>query len=218
MIRIYAAKTEGLTRAELLPHIRLDVGENKQTAWNRMPEEKAVGSLTGILLLQHALEQMGISPEGHSMEYALYGRPSLLLPQVDFNISHTDGLTVCAVEFEPNSHSPRIAIDAECANGRTGKSMKRIVSGWFSKQEKELFSKEPTEECFLKLWTAKEALTKWTGDGLSALCRCDSTQPPAGCSLTVYTLQNTTVTLCHRTDTLPPDMLVFPFSDEIGAR
>ena len=211
MIRIYAMETVGVTRAELFPRIRLDVGDTKRAAWERMPEEKAVGSLAGMLLLQYALEQAGICANGLSMEYALYGRPHLPLSQMDFNISHTDGLTVCAVEFESGKETPRIAIDAERANGRIGKSMERIVAGWFTKAEKEAFLQSKTENAFLKIWTGKEALAKWSGEGLSMISQCDTVQPPADSVLTVYTLQDVTVTLCHRKNATPPSKIAFPF-------
>lgn len=212
MIRIYAMKTIGMTRAELLPRIRLDIGDTKRAAWERMPEEKAVGSLAGVLLLQYALEQAEICADGLSMEYGLYGRPQLPIPQMDFNISHTDGLTLCAVEFGSGEETPRVSIDAERVSGRTRKSMERITAGWFTKKEKEVFLQSPTEDVFLKIWTGKEALSKWSGDGLSMLSRCDTIQPPTDRVLTVYTIQDVTVTLCHRANATAPDHISFPFN------
>ena len=212
MIKIYAAKTDDTTRAELLMHIGLDVGDTKRAAWARMPEEKAVGSLMGILLLQYALKQNGIPADGLTMEYGLYGRPRLPIPQMDFSVSHTDGFVACAVEFEDGMETPRLAIDTERLSGRTRKSMERISTGWFTKKEKELFLQSPTEDVFLKIWTGKEALAKWSGNGLSMLGRCDSTQPPNDLTLTAYTLQDVMLTLCHRATATPPPELLFPFS------
>lgn len=78
-------------------------------------------------------------------------------PNVYFNISHCDGLAVCGIS------SGEIGVDAERIRSYNGKVMERI----FSEEEQSMIavSKSP-ETDFFKIWTLKESLCKFTGDGI----------------------------------------------------
>lgn len=213
MIAIYALRTEGLpSPAELLCRLRLDVGE-KFAAWKRMPERQAKESITGMLLLQAAMRRHGIRPDGRKIKSDFNGRPFLAEePNVDFNISHTDGLAVCAWEqVTAGDGNPRVGVDAECRNVRSSDAMRRIASRWFTPKEQEAFAQELSETCFLRIWTGKEAIVKWTGEGLSASRTADTlTVPPvSGAQLHTYMLPRAVVSLCCRAESIPPESLRF---------
>ncbi len=80
---------------------------------------------------------------------------------VYFNISHTKGLAVLAY-----SENSEVGVDTE----RVRKAPERIAERYFTREE-HLFLREGEEdgslaERFFRIWTAKEACMKYTGDGL----------------------------------------------------
>ena len=86
------------------------------------------------------------------------GKPFLVeFPDIHFNISHCDGLAVCGISDR------EIGVDAELIRNYNGKVMKRI----FSEEEQSLISvSENPDTDFFRIWTLKESLCKFTGDGI----------------------------------------------------
>ncbi len=78
------------------------------------------------------------------------------LPQLYFNISHTDGLTVVAVG------DSEVGIDVE----RVRKADLRITRR-FLKQEADYITAADSHKRFFEVWTKKEAYLKYKGTGLS---------------------------------------------------
>ncbi len=208
MILLYAAETRRFPSARILEkRVVLDVGDEKRAAWSCQSEDRAKESIVGILLLQRAMEQVGISPVGVSMEYGAKGRPFLRDVPLDFSVSHSDGTVVCAVERAVNGLASRIAVDVEVLRGRDRSSMERNAKRWFTDGERSLLSEHPSEKDFLQIWTGKEALCKWTGEGLSRLSQCDVTEIPRDRSLRVYPFSNGVISLCHGADAVPPSAI-----------
>lgn len=78
-------------------------------------------------------------------------------PNLHFNISHCDGLAVCGVSDN------EIGVDAELIRSFNGKVMGRI----FSAEEQSLIAASENKETdFFRIWTLKESLCKFTGDGI----------------------------------------------------
>ena len=203
MLALYALPAGELPdRQTLLRVLRLDVG-GKRAAWQRMPEEQAARSIAGVLLLQAAARAQGLRPQELRLGADAGGRPAFDgLPDVDFNLSHTAGLVVLA--WEQAAGGPRVGVDAECMGTRAPSVMHRIAARWFTPAEREAFAQEPTEACFLRIWTGKEALVKWTGQGLAAARAADTCAALPGVRLRTYLLPEAVVTLCHREGSLPP--------------
>ena len=124
-------------------------------------------------------------------------------PDVDFNLSHTEGAVVCALETDG---SPRVGIDVECMTGRTAYRMARIAKRWFTEAEQARWRIDPTERTFLTIWTAKEAAAKWDGNGLRILREIDtaSTIPVEH----TYFLGDMVVTLACTKGKTPPEEIV----------
>lgn len=96
-----------------------------------------------------------------------HGRPRLTAPHegaLDFNWSHSGGQAVVAVA----RHLPRLGVDLEYVKpGRDGLA---IARRYFAPQEQSLLAALPPPAratAFVRLWTAKEALLKAHGAGLS---------------------------------------------------
>ena len=115
-------------------------------------------SATAYLLLLEALQQQyGINEAPHFV-IGPHGKPSLLeFPHIHFNTSHCHKAVICAVGNTP------VGVDIE---GR--RSIRdSLVDYTMNAAEKERIARaEDPEMEFLKLWTAKEAVVKLSGEGI----------------------------------------------------
>ncbi len=173
-------------------------------------------SLGGLYLLQS-------SQARGSLLYDAKGRPFFTDSDMDFNITHTDQIVFCAVERTPSGVGARAAgtppflFEGECRVGIDCESVSHIrhvricplAERWFTARELDLFLTSPTDENFLRIWTRKEALVKWLGDGLKKMRKADTTA--AGAELGVcfheYRVGDTLVTLCSHLEAQVPDKI-----------
>ena len=97
------------------------------------------------------------------------GKPFLPgLPGVHFSLSHCPGLAVCLVAGVP------CGVDAEAFRTPPPRTLRRALSP----AERRTVSESPRpEEAFFRIWTAKEAFVKATGDGLPAGSRALAALP-----------------------------------------
>lgn len=170
-------------------------------------ELAARASLGGILLLQ----KMGCRGE---LLYDANGRPFFADSDFDFNITHTDGMVVGAIEMPchgaPESELPcRVGVDAEILSRIASVRICPLAARWFTAAEHELFLAVPTDETFLRIWTRKEALIKWLGEGLRAMRRADTVtaRENYGVEFSEYRVGDTLIALCHRIGSTPPESL-----------
>ncbi len=209
-MEVYAVRTEGLPDWDRLRSgIAIETG-TLAAAWERMRASRAKESLAGILLLQAALREHEIPLKGKRIARTPSGRPFLRETSADFNITHTAGLAVCAFVCGGGDGIPRVGVDAERMLARSKDTMRRIAARWFLPGEQELFRMQETEECFLTIWTGKEAMVKRTGEGLSGIRRADTALPLLpGERLTRYRLPDAVVSLCCGENIVPPEQLRF---------
>lgn len=122
---------------------------------------------TGRALLREGLKScfgLDFSPE--ELETALVtdpvtGKPSLPRGGPAFNISHTDGMAVCAFDICP------VGVDAE----RTGYFPEILVKKALTEEERRQLeahgtTEELRNEWFYRFWTLKEAYGKRSGEGV----------------------------------------------------
>ena len=120
-------------------------------------------TLAGFCILKQMLPEVPLS----AIRKTETGRPFFAgYPDLDFSITHCKGLVACALESAPGA---RVGLDAETLGTQEERAMRLIARRWFTPAEQARFEAAPTEETFLSLWTAKEAATKWTGEGLKRL-------------------------------------------------
>jgi 4'-phosphopantetheinyl transferase len=107
---------------------------------------------------------LGVPPAAVPIVRGPRGRPQLRDGALDFNVSHTDATAIVGVVRDA-----RIGVDIE-ARGRTinaiGIARKFLSAG--ERARLPATDAEAMRRQVLKLWTCKEAMSKATGDALSA--------------------------------------------------
>lgn len=124
--------------------------------------------LVGRAALREILAaELGISPASVRLEVGPHGRPGLDPSDhgtaLDFNLSHSGDLALLAT-----ARGPRVGIDVELL--RPGRNPLRVADRYFSQSEAAVVRALPEPDrpaAFLRYWTAKEALAKGLGSGLT---------------------------------------------------
>ncbi len=96
-------------------------------------------------------------------EYTSYGKPYLPNKNLNFNISHSGDMVVCAFVV-----GLQIGVDIEKI--KQDFDVLELAQKFFSKREIEVLEKQPKEDlarAFYRCWTRKEAFIKAEGSGLS---------------------------------------------------
>ncbi|MDQ5908358.1 MAG: 4-phosphopantetheinyl transferase [Pseudomonadota bacterium] len=117
----------------------------------------------------HALLRLALScyiprpPESWVFVTNAYGKPALSGDGPRFNLSHAEGLVVCALADEVE-----LGVDVERQDRRG--DWEALARRWLAAEEQDELEKLPVTErsmAFLRLWTLKEAYAKAVGLGLS---------------------------------------------------
>ena len=119
------------------------------------PRRQAVAA---YLLLRKALSEMYGIHDAPVFEYDANGKPSILgHPEIFFNLSHCRKAVACVVADSP------VGIDVE----ETCRFSDSIARYTLDDEEYESVVKaDNPSQAFIRLWTMKEALLKYTGEGL----------------------------------------------------
>lgn len=129
--------------------------------------EKAARLSLSALSLLHRAGAIG------TLVYDENGRPYFEERTCDFSITHTQNHVFCALTDGEDS-SARVGIDAEDLDRPDLSNLEEMATRWFTENEQKVFLASPTKETFLRLWTRKEAYSKYTGEGLRALSKIDT--------------------------------------------
>ena len=117
----------------------------------------------GIKLARHAFErEYSVKISEADILKTEKGKPYLKNNIASFNISHCDGLAVCAVSEN------QVGVDCETLR----KVSSGVIRKCFSDSEAEFLSRSKIKELdYIRLWTLKESYVKYTGQGIdSSLC------------------------------------------------
>jgi 4'-phosphopantetheinyl transferase len=109
-------------------------------------------------------EALGVEPAQVAIVRGRRGRPAIEGGHLDFNVSHTAGRAIFAV-----TRSGRIGVDIEHAERQV--NVQGIARKFMSPGERAMLERLDADErrrALLRLWTCKEAMSKATGDALSA--------------------------------------------------
>lgn len=114
----------------------------------------------GLSLLSYAIscEYPDFAFDDENIKKGHRGKPYIEAAPFYFNISHADGLVVCAIS------ESEVGIDAESIRETTDRVMKRCYSDSEIAYVNSAANKD-TE--FTRLWTLKESYVKLTGEGIA---------------------------------------------------
>ena len=111
-------------------------------------------------LLKEGLQKEYGLTDNPIFEYNEHGKPSIVgHPEIYFNLSHCKEAVVCAISDKP------VGVDVEGRREMGDKVVKRVFSPY--EIEAIMQSEEPFDIGFIRLWTAKESIVKYTKEGLS---------------------------------------------------
>lgn len=122
--------------------------------------------IVGRALLRNLLGRtLSLAPDAVPIVRGPRGRPQLDgISGVDFNVSHTRDLALIGI-----AHGPRIGVDIERADREVNAD--GLARKVLAPDERATLAALPGDERrarFLRYWTCKEAMSKATGDGISA--------------------------------------------------
>ena len=115
----------------------------------------------------------GAEQAGRDFLLGEHGKPSLPDSPVHFNLSHTRDLALAAF-----SRTAPVGVDVERLDRRA--DVENLALRYFHPAEREQMTGDPDpSRAFMRVWTAKEALLKARGWGISLpLVEMDTTTPP----------------------------------------
>ena len=150
-------------------------------------------SVLAFVLLQHALrEEYGIT-EIPEFVYNEFGKPSFSNLPIHFSLSHCKDAVACAV----SDHN--IGIDVESIVPYNPDVARRVCTA----TELEMLDQSENKDVdFIKLWTMKEAISKYEGMGLSLPFSEIATDRYS--VNTHYAENNVILTVCHGIKTAEP--------------
>ncbi len=147
-----------------LPHSAVrsflqNLPSNKAQTISRLVDDKQrSASVLGLVLLEHAMQQMGFSDfDFLQLIFSPNQKPSCTA-NIEFNITHSDSLVACAV-----SQASPVGIDSETSN----REHNTLLRHAFNDAELEQIS--DGSQSLLDLWVQKEAVVKATGGGITDL-------------------------------------------------
>lgn len=115
-------------------------------------------TMSYLLLFEMLKDEYGINTPPH-FTIGEHGKPSLNEhPNIHFNLSHCKEAVICAIADEP------IGVDIECERKITPSLIRYTMNDDEIRQIEQ--SNNPTAT-FLQFWTAKEAVFKLTGSGIT---------------------------------------------------
>jgi phosphopantetheinyl transferase len=122
----------------------------------------ALTRLTALSLLPPLLEAAGLDSRELILARDAHGRPHAVnAPELDFNLSHSDAHAVCALLIGGG----RVGVDVEVPLSPDRAA--RLWHRYATDGERARFTSADSQpqECFLRLWTLREALAKQDGRG-----------------------------------------------------
>lgn len=168
-VHLWMAGTEACHKADLVETYRSWLDEQERIHYRdlKFPEHRHE-YLVAHALLRSCLSYYGErQPWEWSFVKNAYGRPEIQTkrgaPPMRFNLSHTDGLVVCAV-----TRSADIGVDVERVT--LGEDLVAVANISFTSEEIACLSQWKGidwQKRFFELWTLKEAYVKARGLGLS---------------------------------------------------
>jgi len=130
----------------------------EQTLRFKFLQGRKTCAMAYLLLCQGLREEYGIT-ERPVFEYGEHGKPAIVgFPHIHFNISHCREAVICAVSDRP------VGVDIESVR----EYKDSLVNYTMNEREVAQIAQARRPELeFIRLWTMKEAVLKWSGTGIN---------------------------------------------------
>ncbi|HPU18259.1 MAG TPA: 4'-phosphopantetheinyl transferase superfamily protein [Bacillota bacterium] len=162
-----------LDTADISPEIEVDFVAPRANTISHEPARRL--HIAGELLRGAMMSLCGIPPE--DVSYTPLGKPyTPSRPDVAYSISHSGTLAACALLTLDGDHIIEqplsVGVDIQRADGsgsaKDDASIMRFANRFYSDAEiAEISAVGDKKSAFYRIWTMKEALLKYTGEGLS---------------------------------------------------
>ncbi len=168
-IHLWFAFPDAISDETLLLRYQQLLNDEEKKRWQRFhfARHRHHYLVTRALIRSTLSYYIDIDPADWRFSFNPYGKPEIISALADkpirFNLSHTDGLVMCAIVLEND-------IGADIENLQKKHATLKIAEHVFSKQEIEALQNMPEHEQaqrFFEYWTLKEAYIKARGMGLS---------------------------------------------------
>jgi len=176
--------------ARLFEHVSDDTDTAKPKNYHAAVVHRQ--KLAGRALLRSALvRHFDLTDPVFAVEHT--GRPYLQnAPNLDFNLSHSGNIVLCAILRKGKNPSNRVGVDVELIQSdRTAERIPALCARYFSAaEERQVISEDDVDiPAFYRIWTGKESIVKYTGAGIGDISpKLDSTDEKYAGRLFHYTL------------------------------
>lgn len=159
---VYLMEVSPLLQSETLASTLPFLSPDRREALGRLqkPDDRARSAGAG-LLLRHALKGAGVAAEQAQISVGAHGKPYLPgHPGIHFSLSHAGCWAACAMDKSP------VGVDLE----EVGPARLPVARRSFAADEYAYLQGLAGRErdlFFTAVWTAKESVLKWAGDGLA---------------------------------------------------
>jgi 4'-phosphopantetheinyl transferase len=159
MVTVWLARTNVPAAALARMSDVLDDDERSRAARFRFDDDRA-RSIVARAALRHILgEALGRDPRALRFVAGEHGKPALAGGEIEFNVSHSGERVAIAVADETTA----VGIDIE--RERAMRDVLAVAGRFFSPNEAAAVERDPS--LFFSIWTAKEAVIKAIGGGLT---------------------------------------------------
>ena len=206
MILLSCAKLpEGISKSELASLTKAKLPSKANLGYIDALEQKkndlsACESLYALNLLCDMIACLPVPTSELILSRGKHGKPCFLNSTLKFNLSHSRGFVACAV-----SDSGEVGVDVEATLPPPDRA-KKLAERFFDPKGRKAVENDPS--LFARLWSEKEATSKFFGENLSEFLENeqklstdgDNTQENQNVSLHRFSFCKIPVTLCTTRD------------------
>lgn len=146
--------------ATLIDPSLLDDEEAEEVARYRFEDDRKRAAMSRYMRRVVLAKYSSGDPRALRFTRAKEGKPALVGGDLEFNISHSGQVVVLAVAHQP------VGVDIE--GPRTVSDARELANRFFAPEERRTVeAADDVQATFLAIWTAKEAVIKATGRGLT---------------------------------------------------
>lgn len=156
-MKVYYAKIEELSEEEITAALQILPKERVEKIKKRRQKKGRLESVYAGLLLEYALQELGIKGKELTFLKEKDGKPYLAeYPGIFYNLSHSKRFAALVLDEYP------VGIDVE--ERRIG--YQKLAKRFFTEEEQRFCEERTGDERFLEIWTKKESYLKATGYGM----------------------------------------------------